>query len=51
MTGGQLTLTDQKLKTPRVAALAGILFTVLLGSSIVLIRLCIPTRTHLSLCL
>ena len=44
MPDGQLTLTSQKLKTPRAAALAGILFAVLLTSSIVLIRLSIPAN-------
>ncbi len=38
----QLTLTHQKLKTPRAAALAGILFAVLFSSSVVLIRLSVP---------
>jgi hypothetical protein len=38
----QLNLTHHKLKTPRAAALAGILFTVLFSSSVVLIRLSIP---------
>jgi hypothetical protein len=38
----QNSLTHQKLKTPRAAALAGILFTVLFTSSVVLIRLSIP---------
>ena len=38
----QLNLTHQKLKTPRAAALAGILFTVLFTSSYALIRLSIP---------
>jgi hypothetical protein len=38
----QLTLTNQKLRTPRAAALAGILFTVLFSSTLVLIRLSIP---------
>jgi hypothetical protein len=42
MPDGQLNLTHQKLKTPRAAALAGILFTVLFTSSVVLIRLSIP---------
>jgi hypothetical protein len=42
MPDGQLNLTHQKLKTPRAAALAGILFAVLLSSSVVLIRLSIP---------
>jgi hypothetical protein len=44
MPDGQLTLTSQKLKTPRAAALAGIIFAVLLTSSIVLIRLSIPAN-------
>jgi hypothetical protein len=34
MTDGQLTLTSQKLKTPRAAAIAGIPFAVLFGSTI-----------------
>src|SRR5215475_331413 len=38
----QLNLTNQKLKTPRAAALAGILFALLFSSSLVLIRLSIP---------
>jgi hypothetical protein len=42
MPDGHLNLTHQKLKTPRAAALAGILFTVLFTSSVVLIRLSIP---------
>ena len=42
MPDGQLNLTNQKLKTPRAAALAGILFTVLFSSSVVLIRVSIP---------
>jgi hypothetical protein len=42
MPDGQFNLTHQKLKTPRAAALAGILFAVLLSSSVVLIRLSIP---------
>jgi hypothetical protein len=41
---GQLTFTSQKLKTPRAAALAGILFAVLFSSSVVLIRLSIPAN-------
>jgi hypothetical protein len=40
----QLNLTHQKLKTPRAAALAGILFTVLFSSSVVLIRLSTPAN-------
>jgi hypothetical protein len=39
---GQYTLTSQKLKTPRAAAIAGILFALLFSSSVVLIRLSIP---------
>ena len=38
----QLASTDERLKTPRAAALAGILFAVLYSSSIVLIRLSVP---------
>ena len=38
----QLTLMHPKLKTPRAAALAGIVFAVLFISSVVLIRLSIP---------
>ena len=40
----QLTLTHQRLKTPRAAALAGIVFAVLFSSSVVLIRLAIPAN-------
>ncbi|MFN8628085.1 MAG: hypothetical protein U0587_19210 [Candidatus Binatia bacterium] len=39
----QPTLTFRKLNTPRAAALAGILFALLFGSTVVLIRLSIPT--------
>jgi hypothetical protein len=42
MPDGQLNLTNQKLKTPRAAALAGILFAVLFSSTIVLLRLSVP---------
>jgi hypothetical protein len=38
----ELTLTNQKLKTPRAAALAGILFAVLFSGSVVLVRLVVP---------
>ena len=38
----QVTLTRQALKTPRAAAVAGIIFAVLFTTSIVLIRLTIP---------
>ena len=44
MPDGQLTLTPQQLKTPRAAALAVILFAVLFGSSVVLIRLAVPAN-------
>ena len=40
----KLNLTNQKLKTPRAAAFAGILFTVLFTSSYALIRLSIPAN-------
>ena len=39
-----LTLTQQKLKTPRAAALAGVLFAVLFSSSVVLIWLAVPAN-------
>jgi ABC-type sugar transport system permease subunit len=38
----RVTLTRQALKTPRAAAVAGIIFAVLLTISIVLMRLAIP---------
>jgi hypothetical protein len=44
MPDGPRSLTSQKLKTPRAAALAGILFAVLFTGSIVLIRLSIPAN-------
>jgi hypothetical protein len=44
MPDGQLTLTSQKLKTPRAAAIAGILFALLFTISVVLIRLSIPAN-------
>lgn len=37
-----LDLTSQRLKTPRVAALAGIIFSVLFSTSVILIRVSIP---------
>jgi MFS family permease len=40
--GGTVELTRQQLRTPRAAAIAGILFALLLGISLVLIRLAIP---------
>lgn len=42
--GEQFKLPQQKLKTLRAAALAGILFTLLYSSSIVLIRLSTPAK-------
>ena len=44
MSDEQLNLTNQRLKTPRAAAFAGILFTVLFTSSYALIRLSIPAN-------
>ena len=44
MPGEQIKLTRQRLKTPRAAALAGILFTALFSSSVVLIRLSTPAN-------
>jgi hypothetical protein len=44
VTDRQHTLRSQKLKTPRAAALAGILFAVLFSASVVLIRLSIPAN-------
>ena len=38
MRDSQLTLTSQRLKTPRAAAIAGIVFGVLFSTSLVLIR-------------
>jgi hypothetical protein len=38
--------TRQALKTPRAAAIAGIVFSVLLGVSLVLIRIALPTTPH-----
>ncbi len=37
-----LILTDRRLRTPRAAAVAGILFALLLGTSLILIRISIP---------
>jgi hypothetical protein len=42
MTGAQISQARQSLKSPRSAAIAGILFAVLYGASLVLIRLSIP---------
>src|SRR5262249_20478048 len=44
MPDSSISLTTQRLKTPRAAALAGILFAVLFTSSYVLIRLSIPAN-------
>lgn len=43
MSNPQTALTRRKLTTPRSAAVAGILFALLYGSSVALIRLAIPT--------
>jgi hypothetical protein len=42
MSDAPLSLTDARLKTPRAAGLAGILFALLFSGSIVLIRLSVP---------
>ena len=42
MSQSQVTLTRRKIKTPRAAAIACILFALLYGSSLVLIRISIP---------
>jgi hypothetical protein len=44
MANENVRLTNQKLKTSRAAAAAGILFTLLFSSSMVLIRLSIPAH-------
>lgn len=44
MTEEKMTLTNRKLRTPRAAALAGIVFAVLLIASLVLIRISVPER-------
>ena len=46
MTQERLDLTDRRLKTPRAAAIAGILFAVLHTTSMVLIRLSIPSHLN-----
>ena len=43
MSQERMDLTARRLKTPRAAALAGIIFAVLLGISLTLIRLAIPS--------
>ena len=42
MSDEALHLTDRRLRTPRAAAIAGILFALLLGTSLILIRVSIP---------
>lgn len=42
----QVTLTRQAIRTPRAAAVAGIVFSVLFTTSMVLIRLAIPENLH-----
>ena len=44
MTEEAVTAIDLRLRTPRSAAVAGILFAVLLGTSYVLLRLSVPSR-------
>jgi hypothetical protein len=46
MTHTHITLTGKRLTTPRAAAVAGILFAVLFTSSIVLLRLSLPTNSE-----
>jgi hypothetical protein len=43
MTETNVSLTRRKLKTPRAASIAGILFALLYGASLILIRLSIPS--------
>ena len=43
MTQEKVTLARQRLQTPRAAAIAGILFALLYGTSLVLIRISIPS--------
>ncbi len=43
MTEAPATLTKRRLKTPRAASIAGIIFAILLSTALVLIRLSIPT--------
>jgi hypothetical protein len=45
MTETPASLTRKKLKTPRAAAVAGILFALLYGASLMLIRISIPADT------
>jgi hypothetical protein len=44
MTQAQVNLARRKLRTPRAAAIAGILFGILYGASVVLIRISIPAN-------
>jgi len=39
-------VTRQALKTPRAAAIAGIIFSVLLGATLLLIRIALPATPH-----
>ena len=43
----ELGLTRARLKTPRAAAIAGIVFSVLLMTSLVLVRLSVPADPRL----
>ena len=43
MTETRINITRMKLRTPRAAAIAGILFALLYGTALVLIRISIPT--------
>ena len=42
--GQEVTLTDARLKAPRAAAIAGIVFSILLITSVVLIRISVPAN-------
>ena len=44
MANEQITLTRRAIKTPRAAAVAGILFAVLFGTSVTRIRLSVPAN-------
>jgi hypothetical protein len=45
MANEQITLTRRVLRTPRAAAIAGILFAVLFSTSVTLIRLSVPANS------
>jgi hypothetical protein len=45
MTDAKIILTRKKLRTPRAAVIAGILFALFYGASLVLIRISIPADT------